>query len=208
LKISQNKAKQNNSWGVAFKPFCSGRRLFLFSRQKFVFLENHFSMKVRFLIATICLTALACSARERQDGITSLADSLNSSMQSTETKPDAAPAELLAVKYDGNDSIATAIQEAVDRMKSQYSRNYSYSLNGTYSGYESSADATYYFDSFLHLTFCEVSWNSEGSSGEQSYYFKDDDFVGGMESNYYTNAEETIWIDRSFKPVFGFSKSN
>jgi hypothetical protein len=78
-----------------------------------------------------------------------------------------------------------------------------YSLSGSFSGYESGADATYYFDSVFSLTYCEISWSSEGSSGTGVYFFDADEVDGGKTSESEGDSEDITVFYSIFQPHYG-----
>jgi hypothetical protein len=162
-------------------------------------------MKTSFFIIGICLLITSCSTRNIQENTQDPIEPVTMMVEDTVALEEDAATE---DDFLANDSITASFQQAVETTKSESEKNYRYSITGTFSGYESSADATYYFDGDLHLTHCEITWSSEGTSGEQAYYFKADEFIAGREKTYYPNYDETVFIYADFKPIFGVSKTD
>jgi hypothetical protein len=119
----------------------------------------------------------------------------------------------LAEDYSGDgtpadmDTMAFAFETAIDDIANRWKEQTAYSLNATFSGYENGADATYYFDNQLQLSYCTVTWSMEGSSGTYSYFFQNDSLVAGREENQYNDFQELVLVHPGFRPIFGFSKT-
>lgn len=108
------------------------------------------------------------------------------------------------------DSMALAIQLEIDKTASSIINPLSkyYTITSTFSGYENSADGTWYVDSLLNLRRCELTWSTEYTSGYHDYYFADNNILAGTEDNAYNDYEESVWIHTAFKPTYGYSKTN
>jgi hypothetical protein len=106
------------------------------------------------------------------------------------------------------DSIAATLQSQTEDLEREVKAGIYLTLHASYSGYEADSDATWYFDSLLNIIFCEISWNTEGTSGSYTYYFEGDDILAGNELNSYNDYEELIWMNKHFKPAYGFSRTD
>jgi hypothetical protein len=82
-----------------------------------------------------------------------------------------------------------------------------YKMSASFSGYESSSDATYYFDSLFNLTYAEIAWSMEGTSGSYTYYFSNGNLTAGLEVHYYNAYDEYIFICRA-NEAFGYKSNN
>jgi hypothetical protein len=152
-----------------------------------------------------CLILINCSRQNNRDE-TSLADT--TSLPPSEVTNETTPAfEEVAMDVE-DDSMKLEINNGIEDIASLCKNRSVHTLSGSFSGYESSADATYYFDSLFSLTYCTVNWGSEGTSGNYTYYFRNDSLIAGMEENYYNDSEEVIYVYTGSAPVFGYSKSN
>jgi hypothetical protein len=106
------------------------------------------------------------------------------------------------------DSIAATLQSQTEDLEREVKARIYLTLHANYSGYEADSEATWYFDSLLNIIFCEISWNTEGTSGSYTYYFEGDDILAGNELNSYNDYEELIWMNKHFKPAYGFSRTD
>jgi hypothetical protein len=169
-------------------------------------------MKVQAALFGLVLLAIACSQKPTQDSANSPAASVDSTDSTiAEYSDDEAyseDSEYADESETSRDSLAQAITEAVDETEEERKNASVFSLSGTFKGYENSTDASYYFDNNLTLTYCDVSWSMEGTSGKFMYLFDGDDLVGGHEDNYYNDFEEYVTLHSKFNPTFGFSKTN
>ena len=80
-------------------------------------------------------------------------------------------------------------------------------MHASYDGYESSANATYYYDSMLSITYCEVTWSMEGTSGTNTYIFSADQVDGGKEELYGNSVDEVSVFLSSYRPRYGYTKT-
>jgi hypothetical protein len=107
-----------------------------------------------------------------------------------------------------SDSLAEAIQSEIGALEEEIKSGTYYTLYAQYSGYESSAEATYYFDSLFNIIYCDGTWGVEGTSGVFTYFFVGDDLLAGTETNTNQVYEEKVWIHKKFKPTYGFSTTD
>jgi hypothetical protein len=159
----------------------------------------------RIQVLLSCLIFIHCSQQKNQDEASQLD---TTSLPPSEITDVTTPVfEEVAMEGEG-DSLKFVIDNGIEDIASICRDRSVHTLSGSFSGYESSADATYYFDSLFSLTYCTVTWGSEGSSGNYSYYFRNDSLIAGKEENYYNDSEEFIYVYTRSAPVFGYSKSN
>lgn len=152
----------------------------------------------------ILLILLAhCSTRKMQESSVPNSDST----LATYTEFDSASGEFND-DSENNDSLLTSIGNAVDDIASAAKEKSLYSLRGTFAGHENSADATYFFDATMSLTYCTVKWGSEMTSGSFEYYFINDSLVAGLEENAYNDFEESVTLHTKFHPIYGYSTTN
>jgi hypothetical protein len=152
-------------------------------------------------VALIPIVLMGCAENHLQE-VTGDINSLDSvsltSLTEGETEDDFFPA----------DSIAATLQSQTEDLEREIKARIYLTLHANYSGYEADSDATWYFDSLLNIIFCEISWNREGTSGSYTYYFEGDDILAGNELNSYNDYEELIWVNKNFKPAYGFSRTD
>jgi hypothetical protein len=110
-------------------------------------------------------------------------------------------------EFPDMDTMALAFETAIDDIANRWKEHSAYSLDASFSGYETGADATYYFTKDLQLSYCMVTWSMEGTSGTYSYFFQNDSLVAGREENQYNDFQEVVLIHPGFRPIFGFSKT-
>jgi hypothetical protein len=108
-----------------------------------------------------------------------------------------------------SDSLTLVIQQGIAHTALELGpmHNSYYTITARYSGYEYGADATWYFDSLLNLTYGEVSWSSDAGEGEYKYFFENDDLLAGTEENSDHSSVEKVFIHKRSKPYYGVSKT-
>jgi hypothetical protein len=109
-------------------------------------------------------------------------------------------------EYD--DTLQLTFASAIDDVANAARERSVYSLKGIFAGYENAAEAVYYFDSSLSLTYCTVAWTSEANSGSFNYYFSNDSLVAGREENAYNDFEELVLLHTKYHPIYGLSTTN
>jgi hypothetical protein len=168
------------------------------------------AMKLPLLLLCIILAFFQCSTNRIQESSsadsTSLSDSPTADL---EPEDDSNEEDTFSEEGDDNsDTLAFALEAVIDDEANNASESAVYSLSASFSGYENSADAMYYYDSALALKYSVVTWASEGTSGSYTYYFQDGNVIAGREENAYNDYEEIVLIHTRFKPTYGLSKTN
>lgn len=108
---------------------------------------------------------------------------------------------------DTTDPLQLSIETALNDLSEAVEPHMQFKLSATFNGYENGIDSHYYFDSLLNLRYSTVSWSSEGTSGNYTYYFDNGKLVGARESNYYQDREELLLLHADFKPNYGVLKT-
>lgn len=190
---------------VDWEAVCHADSFIFFTNAILLISTKSTSMRTPILLALICLVSFNCSTRKVQDGSEAFIDSSGTTtiQQVEELVADSANSD-----YEGTDTLQISIEYAVEQTATEHESLSRYTLNASFSGYETSTEATYHFDSLISLTHCSASWSSEGTSGTYTYYFKDNKIVAGREENYYNDFEEVVTLHSAFNPVFGFTKTN
>lgn len=106
---------------------------------------------------------------------------------------------------DGDD-FTLMVESSFDSVLALKKSESVYSMTATFDGYESSADATYYFDSALSITYCEVGWSMEGTSGTNTYIFSADQVDGGKEELSGNSSDEITVFLSEYRPRYGFTR--
>lgn len=152
-------------------------------------------------VALIPLVLMGCAENPLQE-VTGDTKSLDSLLLTNQARGEAED------EFFPADSIAATLQSQTEDLEREVKAGIYLTLHANYSGYEADSDATWYFDSLLNIIFCEISWNTEGTSGSYTYYFEGDDILAGNELNSYNDYEELIWMNKYFKPAYGFSRTD
>jgi hypothetical protein len=107
------------------------------------------------------------------------------------------------------DSLNNVYEQVEDSLASDHNKHKShyFSIITSFSGYENSANSTWYFDQEFNMKFCEVSWDMEGTSGKYSYYFQNSRILSGEEENQYNDYMEFVKVFTGTAPVYGFAKT-
>jgi hypothetical protein len=107
------------------------------------------------------------------------------------------------------DSLNTLFQNVDDSLSADHAERKSqyYSIISSFSGYENSANSTWYFDREFNLRYCEVAWDMEGTSGKYSYHFKNGRIFSGTEENQYNDYIELVKVFAGTAPVYGVAKT-
>ncbi len=111
------------------------------------------------------------------------------------------------VSEDNGNDFALMVQESFDSALAARKSESVYALQASFQGYESSADATYYYDSTLALTYCEIMWSMEGTSGTNTYIFSADQAEGGKEELSATSSDEITVFLSDYHPRYGFTRT-
>jgi hypothetical protein len=162
----------------------------------------HFMKSFAVVLLSVVLTGCA-SSPPHDDTFESGTDSL---VVPTASTPDVAIDE--GEDFSPSDSLASSIQGEVEALEKEVKSKTYLTLHAHYLGYEADSDATWYFDSLLNIIFCDITWSMEGTSGSFTYYFEGDDILAGSETNSYNDYEELVWVNKHFKPAFGFSRTD
>jgi hypothetical protein len=158
------------------------------------------NLPARFLTSFIILMLTNCSGTTTVSENSSNADSIAAA---DTTAANAASIEEANYVVIPQEELLKQVESAVDSMIEIEKGRSVYSLSGSFNGYESSADATYYFDSLFSLTYCEITWNSEGSSGSGTYFFDADEVDGGKTSESAGDSENITVFYSLFQPQYG-----
>jgi hypothetical protein len=146
-----------------------------------------------------------CSTRKIQDDTSRNEDSVAPLIERYE---DPESQNYATNAYEGSDSTLIAIDYGVEQIATDCEAKTVRSLSASFSGYENSADATYYFDSLYALSYCTATWSSEGTSGNYAYYFRNDSLVAAKEDNFYNDSNETIMLVTGFTPLYGYTRND
>jgi hypothetical protein len=160
------------------------------------------NLPARFLTSFIILTLMNCSGTTAVSENSTNADSITAAVVDTTSK-NAANIEEANYVVIPREQLLKEVESAVDSMIEIEKARSVYSLSGSFNGYESSADATYYFDSLFSLTYCEITWSSEGSSGSGTYFFDADEVDGGKTSESAGDSEDITVFYSLFQPQYG-----
>jgi hypothetical protein len=107
------------------------------------------------------------------------------------------------------DSLNIIYQHIEDSLRADHAERkaHYYSIITSFTGYENSANSTWYFDQEFNLRYCEVNWDMEGTSGKYSYYFQNSRIFSGTEENQYNDYIELVKVFAGTAPVYGYAKT-
>lgn len=150
---------------------------------------------MRFSFAIVLLAFLASCGNDKKTPETESADT-------TDIAED--PVDVAAF-----DSLNTIFERAEDSLRADQAERkvQYYSIISSFSGYENSANSTWYFDQDFNMRYCEVDWNMEGTSGKYSYYFQSGRIFSGAEENQYNDYMELVKVFVGTAPVYGYAKT-
>jgi hypothetical protein len=156
---------------------------------------------LRFVLG--CVLLQSCSSAQKQDVTLPNTDSVTF-IQSDSGDTNSSYANFHNL-IPPEDTLTLALEDAISKLADAMETKMVYKISATFSGYENGVDANYYYDSLLNLTYCTVSWSSEGTSGNYTYYFHNNSLIASRENNYYNDSEELTLMHSQFKPTFGTS---
>ena len=160
----------------------------------------------------ICLLLISCTQTHKMQETN--ADSISLDSSAIDYGWDIADEEeYLDIDEDAkdaaDDSLVSAITNEINKLSEKVKAEGGdyYTINSSFSGYESESESTWYFDSQLNMKYCTGSWGMEGNSGSYSYYFADDDLLAYSAEDFGQQTSETTQFHMAFKPAYGFSKT-
>ena len=174
-------------------------------RMASLFFINLIVMK-RLLLISICLAMFTCTQKATEQTATSDSTKITQDTAIVEVEYASDPLKVIAdeSEYDSTDA---EYMECLAEKASGLEASSVYHLTASFNGYESSQDATYFFDSLYNLTYCNVSWSMEVSSGNYSYYFENDKLIAGKEDNFYNAFDETTIFCDGLTPFAGLTSA-
>jgi hypothetical protein len=134
-------------------------------------------------------------------------DSVKTEQEATIDTTSERQAEVSEVPDEIHDDFVAIVQQSFDSAFAVKKDESVHSMSASFQGYENSADATYYYDSALSLTYCEVMWNMEGTSGTNTYLFTADQVEAGKEELSTSDTDEVTIFLSEYRPRYGFTKT-
>ena len=152
------------------------------------------------------LSAFACSTNPKQT------DEKTDSLPGTLSIMDTTYTVTISNEDETTDSSSNeesfrfSVDACLDSMMALRKAASIYAISTSYDGYESGANTTYYFDSAMSLTWCEIDWSMEGQEGNSTYYFVNDEMEGGRNYEADGDSEQTEIYCANLQPSYGYSR--
>jgi hypothetical protein len=124
----------------------------------------------------------------------------------TEDTTDLAENSIDVAAFDSLSTLFVHVEDSLRAAHGEHKAQY-LSIITSFTGYENSANSTWYFDQEFNMKYCEVSWDMEGTSGKYSYYFQSGRILSGEEENQYNDYIEFVNVFVGTAPVYGYAKT-
>lgn len=147
---------------------------------------------MKFLSILLVVAMVACSTKASKDPVDTTAvvqgDTTTIPQEAVQFISEPDPVSDLS----SDDTTQSSFLECLEAMATELETQSVYKLSVSFSGYENSSDATYYFDSLYNLLYSETSWSMEGTSGTYVSYFQNDLLAASREINSYNTYDEEV----------------